>query len=68
MTVGGVVVELLPRALAKVEIGPGRHVVAHLAADPRRNYVRVLVGERVEVEISPRDPGRGRLVRRVPGG
>lgn len=67
VTVRGVVVELLPRALVKVRIDAGRHVVAHLDAGPQRNFVRVLVGEIVEVELSPRDVGRGRIVRRAAG-
>lgn len=67
VTVAGVVTALLPRALVRVDIEAGRHVVAHLDAGPQRNFVRVLVGERVEVELSPRDLGRGRIVRRLPG-
>lgn len=67
VTVRGVVVELLPRALVRVQLDAGRHVVAHLDAGPQRNFVRVLVGEHVEVELSPRDLGRGRIVARAPG-
>ena len=65
--VTGVVVELLPKALVKVEIEAGRHVVAHLDAGPQRNFVRVLVGDRVHVQLSPHDLGRGRIVRRAAG-
>ena len=65
--VDGVVIELLPRALVRVEIEPGRHVLAHADAGPQRDFVRVLVGDRVRVQLSPRDPGRGRIVRRAAG-
>jgi translation initiation factor IF-1 len=67
VVVGGVVVELLPRALVRVRIGADRHVIAHLDAGPQRDYVRVLVGDRVQVELSPHDRGRGRVVRRGTG-
>jgi len=60
----GVVVEALPRALYRVEIDGRHQVVAHLGT-PRKNFVRVLVGDRVLVELSPRDAGRGRIMERV---
>jgi translation initiation factor IF-1 len=65
--VEGTVVEQLPHALCRVVIGRGREVVAHLGGGTRRNYVRVLVGDRVLVQLSPQDLGRGRVVRRLPG-
>jgi translation initiation factor IF-1 len=40
-------------------------VTAHLSADPRRNFVRILVGERVRVRLSPRDLTRGAIVARL---
>ena len=65
--VDGVVRELLPRGLVKVEIDAGRTVLAHPDAGPQRNFVRVLVGDRVRVQLSPHDLGRGRIVRRDAG-
>jgi translation initiation factor IF-1 len=65
--VDGVVLELLPRGLVKVGIGAGRTVLAHPDAGPQRNFVRVLVGDRVRVQLSPHDLGRGRIVRRAAG-
>jgi len=64
VAVEGVVVEALPRALYRVEIEGRRHVVAHLSRDPRRNFVRILVGDRVTVELAPVNRSRGRIVRR----
>jgi translation initiation factor IF-1 len=65
--VTGVVSELLPKGLVRVDIGAGRSVVAHADAGPQRNFVRVLVGDRVHVQLSPNDLGRGRIVRRAAG-
>ncbi len=61
----GVVVEVLPRALFVVELGSARRIVAHLTGHPRRNFVRVMSGDRVVVSLSPRDRTRGRIVRRL---
>ncbi len=61
----GVVTQLLPSQLAKVEL-PGPHVVtAHMAEQLRRNFVRVLVGDRVRVELMPTDKTRGRIVEKL---
>jgi translation initiation factor IF-1 len=64
--VEGVVVELLPRELMKVTLEGGRHqVIAHHADPVRRNYVRLVVGDRVRVALMPNDPGRGRVVEKI---
>jgi translation initiation factor IF-1 len=55
----------LPRALYRVEIEGRRHVVAHVADDVRRNFVRLVEGDRVVVELAPHDRTRGRITRRV---
>jgi translation initiation factor IF-1 len=61
----GVVLELLPSHLVKVELD-GRHVVtAHLASPVGRNYVRVIVGDRVRVQLMANDPTRARIVERL---
>lgn len=65
--VTGVVAELLPRALCRVTVDGHRDVIAHAAGGARRNYVRLIVGDRVVVQLSPHDLGRGRIVRRVTG-
>ena len=58
----GVVVELLPSAMYRVRLDEGHQVLAHVADRIDRNFVRVLVGDRVDVELSPVDVGRGRIV------
>ena len=64
-TADGVVVELLPSHLVRVEL-EGRHVVtAHLASPVGRNYVRVIVGDRVRVQLMSNDPGRARIVEKL---
>jgi translation initiation factor IF-1 len=63
--VTGTVVELLPRALYRVAIAGGRSVTAHAASGPGKNFVRLVIGDRVFVELSPRDLGRGRIVRKT---
>jgi translation initiation factor IF-1 len=64
-TVEGTVLELLPRALYRVAVGGEREVTAHAPSGLSRNFVRLVVGDRVLVEMSPRDGGRGRIVRKV---
>jgi translation initiation factor IF-1 len=64
-TVEGKVVELLPRALYRVALERGREVTAHAPSGPKRNFVRLVVGDRVVVELAPRDLGRGRIVRKI---
>ena len=61
----GVVVELLPSALYRVRLDEGAQVLAHVADRIDRNFVRVIVGDRVHVELSPVDAGRGRIVSRL---
>ena len=64
-TAEGVVLELLPSQLVRVEL-EGRHTVtAHLASPVGRNYVRVIVGDRVRVQLMANDPGRGRIVEKL---
>jgi translation initiation factor IF-1 len=63
-TVDGTVLAVLPRALYRVAIDGGREVVAHASAGTSRNFVRLVVGDRVSVAVSARDAGRGRILRR----
>jgi len=62
ITVEGIVREALPYAQYRVEIDGARQVTAHAPGGPGRNFVRVLVGDRVRLELSPRDLTRGRIV------
>lgn len=58
--------EVLPRALYRIGLDGGREVTAHAAGGPGRNFVRLVVGDRVVVAMSGRDSGRGRVLRRRP--
>ncbi len=59
--VEGTVVAQLPSALYRVNVD-GRDVTAHLGGSPRRNFIRVLVGDRVRLVLAPGDLTRGRIV------
>jgi translation initiation factor IF-1 len=77
--VEGTVLETLPHGLYRIAIdrqrpstssgrpehADGREVVAHAAKGPGRNFIRVLVGDRVRLELSPRDLTRGRIVEKL---
>ena len=63
--VTGVVTETLPSALYKVRLDEGSLVMAHIADRIDRNFVRLLVGDRVRLELSPTDTGRGRIVEKL---
>jgi len=63
--VAGVVAELLPSALYRVRLDAGGFVTAHIADRMDRNFVRILVGDRVKLELSPVDVKRGRIVEKV---
>ena len=63
--VTGIVVEQLPKALYRVRLDAGQQVTAHIADRIDRNFIRVLVGDRVEVELSPVDFNRGRIVHKI---
>jgi translation initiation factor IF-1 len=63
--VTGVVAEQLPSALYRVRLEHGRFVTAHVADRIDRNFVRILVGDRVRIQLSPTDVTRGRIVGRL---
>ena len=64
--VAGVVIETLPSAMYRIRLDDdGRRVLAHIADRIDRNFIRVLVGDRVRVELSPVDLGRGRIVEKL---
>jgi translation initiation factor IF-1 len=64
ITVDGKVVEALPNAMFTVELENGHNVLSHLGGKMRKNYIRVLPGDRVIVELSPYDLTRGRITYR----
>ena len=63
--VEGTVTEVMPSALYQVRLEQGTMVTAHIADRVERNFVRILVGDRVRMEISPTDVGRGRIVSKL---
>ena len=60
--VTGVITAQLPSGLYQVELEGARKITAHLGGGIERNFVRIFVGDRVDVELTPRDPTRGRIV------
>ncbi len=60
----GTVVEPLPNATFKVELENGHEVLAHISGKMRMHYIRILPGDRVQVELSPYDLSRGRITYR----
>ncbi len=63
--VEGKVVEPLPNAMFRVEIEGGHKVLAHISGKMRINFIKILAGDRVLLELSPYDLTRGRIVRRM---
>jgi len=63
-TFNGTVVEALPNTAFKVKIDNDTEILAHLSGRMRLNFIRVLVGDRVEVELAM-DKRRGRIIRRL---
>ena len=59
--VEGTVVEALPNAMFQVELENGHEVLAHISGKLRMNYIRILPGDKVVVELSPYDLTRGRI-------
>ncbi len=58
----GVVLEALANARFRVELENGRVILAHLAGRMRLHYIRILPGDRVQVELSPYDLEKGRII------
>ena len=65
MKVEATVLEERPAAVYAVALDSERKVLAHLVGAVKRNFVRLVPGDRVEVELAPDDPTRGRIVRKL---
>ena len=65
LSVEGIVRESLPYAQYRVEIDGPRQVTASVPSGPGKNFIRVLIGDRVRLELSPRDVTRGRIVQEL---
>jgi translation initiation factor IF-1 len=62
--VEGTVVEPLPNAMFRVELENGHRVLAHISGKMRMNFIKILAGDRVTVELSAYDLSRGRIIYR----
>ncbi|MEI4259949.1 MAG: translation initiation factor IF-1 [Candidatus Dasytiphilus stammeri] len=58
----GIVLDTLPNTLFRVELENGHIVIAHISGKMRKNYIRILTGDSVTVELTPYDLGKGRIV------
>ena len=65
LEVEGTVLEKLPNAMFKVELENKHVVLAHISGKLRMNFIRILPGDRVKVELSPYDLTRGRITYRM---
>jgi translation initiation factor IF-1 len=63
--VEGTVVEALPNAMFRVELQNQHKVLAHVSGKMRMNFIRILPGDKVMLELSPYDLSRGRIIYRV---
>lgn len=64
LEVEGTVIELLPNTQFMVELDNGHRVLAYLSGKMRKHYIRILLGDRVRVEMTPYDLDRGRITYR----
>ena len=63
--VEGTVVESMPNAMVKVELENGHQILAHISGKLRMNYIKILPGDKVKVELSPYDLSKGRITWRA---
>ncbi len=61
----GKVIETLPNTMFRVELDNGHIVTAHISGRMRKNYIRILTGDRVRVELTPYDLSKGRITFRM---
>ncbi|SFR48485.1 bacterial translation initiation factor 1 (bIF-1) [Marinobacter daqiaonensis] len=61
----GTIVDTLPNTMFRVELSNGHVVTAHISGKMRKNYIRILTGDKVKVELTPYDLSKGRIVYRA---
>lgn len=61
----GEIVDTLPNTMFRVELENGHVIVAHISGKMRKNYIRILTGDKVKVELTPYDLTKGRIVYRA---
>jgi translation initiation factor IF-1 len=60
----GTIVETLPNTMFRVELDNGHVIIAHISGKMRKNYIRILTGDRVTIEMTPYDLTKGRIIYR----
>lgn len=60
----GTVTETLPNTMFRVKLENGHEIIAHISGRMRKNYIRILTGDQVTVELTPYDLSKGRIVYR----
>lgn len=63
--VEGTIVDTLPNAMFRVALENGHSVLAHISGKMRKYFIRILPGDKVQIELSPYDLSRGRIVHRM---
>jgi translation initiation factor IF-1 len=63
--VEGIVVDTLPNAVFRVKLENGHEIMAHISGKLRQNYIKILTGDRVTLELSPYDLSKGRITWRA---
>lgn len=58
----GTVIETLPNTMFRVELENGHLITAHISGRMRKNYIRILTGDKVKVEVTPYDLSKGRII------
>ena len=58
----GTILETLPKTMFRVELENGHVVIAHISGKMRKNYIRILTGDKVTVQLTPYDLSKGRIV------
>ena len=61
----GVIIDTLPNTMFRVELSNGHVVTAHISGKMRKNYIRILTGDKAKVELTPYDLSKGRIVYRA---
>lgn len=62
LEMAGVVIDTLPNTMFRVKLDNGHTITAHISGKMRKNYIRILTGDRVMVEMTPYDLSKGRII------
>ncbi|MGN1356764.1 MAG: translation initiation factor IF-1 [Succinivibrionaceae bacterium] len=61
----GTIIETLPNTTFRVQLDNGHEIIAHISGKMRKNYIRILTGDKVTVQLTPYDLSKGRIVFRA---